>query len=100
MVQFSLNEKLDQHLGFAGTWNNDLHFGMLMYPDLRETCIDFGHGLLIFLILVKWFKLWVSGPFYPAALKAPGYCRTPSGRAGGRTGGRQGRQAPLTLSRP
>ena len=26
--------------------------------------------------------------FYPAALKAPGYCRTPSGRAGGRTGGR------------
>ena len=34
--------------------------------------------------------------FYPAALKAPGYCRTPSGRAGGR----QGRQAPLTLSRP
>ena len=42
--------------------------------------------------------------FYPAALKAPGYCRTPSGRAGGRAdgraGGRQGRQAPLTLSRP
>ena len=27
-------------------------------------------------------------PFYPAALKAPGYCRTPSGRAGGRAGGR------------
>ena len=26
--------------------------------------------------------------FYPAALKAPGYCRTPSGRAGGRAGGR------------
>ena len=45
----------------------------------------------------KWY-------FYPAALKALGYCRTPSGRAGGRTGGRaggrQGRQAPLTLSRP
>ena len=42
--------------------------------------------------------------FYPAALKAPGYCRTPSGRAGGRAdgraGGRQGRQAALTLSRP
>ena len=26
--------------------------------------------------------------YYPAALKAPGYCRTPSGRAGGRAGGR------------
>ena len=32
----------------------------------------------------------------PQPLRAPGYCRTPSGRAGGR----QGRQAPLTLSRP
>ena len=36
---------------------------MLMHPDLRQTWIDFVHGLLIFLILVKWFKLWVSGPF-------------------------------------
>ena len=45
------------------TWKNDLHFGMLMHPDLHQTCINFGHGLLIFLILVKWFKLWVSGPF-------------------------------------
>ena len=34
--------------------------------------------------------------FTPQPLRAPGYCRTPSGRAGGR----QGRQAPLTLSRP
>ena len=42
--------------------------------------------------------------FTPQPLRAPGYCRTPSGRAGGwaggRAGGRQGRQAPLTLSRP
>ena len=34
--------------------------------------------------------------FTPQPLRAPGYCRTPSGRAGGR----QGRQAALTLSRP
>ena len=32
----------------------------------------------------------------PQPLRATGYCRTPSGRAGGR----QGRQALLTLSRP
>ena len=30
----------------------------------------------------------ISLSFYPAALKGSGYCRTPSGRAGGRTGGR------------
>ena len=52
----------------------------------------------------KFLNILSDEPFYPAALKAPGYCRTPSGRAGGRAdgraGGRQGRQAPLTLSRP
>ena len=36
---------------------------MLMQSDLLQTWIDFVHGLLIFLILVKWFTLWVSGPF-------------------------------------
>ena len=40
--------------------------------------------------------LIVVSIFTPQPLRAPGYCRTPSGRAGGR----QGRQAPLTLSRP
>ena len=34
--------------------------------------------------------------FTPQPLRAPGYCRRPSGRAGGR----KGRQAPLTLPRP
>ena len=34
--------------------------------------------------------------FTPQPLRAPGYCCRPSGRAGGR----QGRQAPLTLSGP
>ena len=34
--------------------------------------------------------------FTPQPLRAPGYCRIPSGWAGGR----QGRQAPLALSRP
>ena len=38
------------------------------------------------------FNMFVT----PQPLRAPGYCRRPSGRAGGR----QGRQAPLTLSRP
>ena len=33
------------------------------------------------------FELNVISSFYPAALKAPGYCRTPSGRAGGRAAG-------------
>ena len=37
--------------------------------------------------------------FYPAALKGSGVLSYPE-RAGGRAGGRQGRQAPLTLSRP
>ena len=37
--------------------------------------------------------------FYPAALKGSGVLSYP-GRAGGWAGGWQGRQAPLTLSRP
>ena len=38
----------------------------------------------------------LSHLFTPQPLRAPGYCSTPSGRVGGR----QGRQAPLTLSCP
>ena len=38
--------------------------------------------------------------FTPQPLRAPGYCRRPSERVGGWAGERQGRQAPLILSRP
>ena len=36
---------------------NGLKFGMLMYPDNLKHWLDFGHGLLIFLILVAF---WLS----------------------------------------
>ena len=36
---------------------NDLKFGMLMYPDHRHDWLDFGHGLLISLILAP---LWLN----------------------------------------
>ena len=45
-------------------------------------------------ILIQWLA-WSVNCFYPAALKGSGVLSSPE-----RAGGRQGRQAPLTLSRP
>ena len=50
-----------------------------------------------------WNTMLDIGVFYPAAFKGSGVLSYPEradGRAGGRAVGRQGRQAPLTLSRP
>ena len=57
-------------------------------------------------MVMRYFFLFVCSlqfAFYPAALKGSGVLSYPEragGRADGRAGGRQGRQAPLTLSRP
>ena len=69
-------------------WWNDAYSLML----LRR-------GALLFLAatkqLYKWYfpSVCLSHLFTPQPLRAPGYCRTPSGRAGGRTGGRAGGRA-------
>ena len=47
------------NLSFPGIFlriqrRNGLKFGMLMYSDYLQNWIDFGHGLLIFLILAFW----------------------------------------------
>ena len=40
-----------------------LKFGMLMYPDHLQYWIDFGQGLLMFLILKTFWKFEITGIF-------------------------------------
>ena len=40
-----------------------LKFCMLMYPDHLQNCLDFSHGLLIYLLLAQYLLSKIWGPF-------------------------------------
>ena len=54
-----------------------LKHGMLMYPDYLQNLLDFGHGLLLFIIFVvfaPWHRVYLIGPWGlrgAAAIRSP-----------------------------